>query len=83
VPIREYTAVDPQKGCSHCRERFEEVESIHAPALEACPRCGAKVRRCFSAPNVGGSKSGLDDRAKSAGFTKYEKLGKGEYEKKY
>jgi hypothetical protein len=41
------------------------------------------VVRALSTPSVGASKSGLDQRAKSSGFIKYEKLGKGEYEKKY
>ena len=83
MPIREYSAADPAASCDHCKGGFEEVESIAAPALETCPRCGAKVQRQLSAPSVGGSKSGLHDRAKNAGFTTYEKLGKGEYEKKY
>ncbi len=83
MPIREYAAVDPKKSCTHCKDGFEEVEAMDAPPLEACPECGAPVQRQLSAPRVGGSKSGLDDRAKSAGFTKYKKLGKGEYEKKF
>jgi len=32
---------------------------------------------------VGASRSGLDDRAKAAGFTKLKRLGKGEYERQY
>ncbi len=83
MPIREYIAVDPGKSCRHCKEGFEEVENMDAPAMDVCPRCGGKVQRQFSAPNVGGSDSGLNDRAKNAGFTKYSKLGKGEYEKKF
>ncbi len=83
MPIREYIAVDPENACRHCREGFEEVESIEAPAKETCPRCGASVQRQLSAPQVGSSRSGLHDRAKNAGFTTYQKLGKGEYEKKY
>ena len=83
MPIREYMAVDSKKSCRHCKEGFEEVETIEAPAKETCPRCGEKVERQFSAPSVGASGSGLHDRAKNAGFTTYEKLGKGEYEKKY
>jgi putative FmdB family regulatory protein len=83
MPIREYAAVNPEKSCTHCKEGFEVVETIHAPALAKCPQCLNKVQRLLSAPKVGASKSGLHDRAKSAGFTTYEKLGKGEYEKKY
>lgn len=83
MPIREYTAVDTGNCCRHCRDGFEEMESMDAPAKETCPRCGGKIARQLSAPSVGGSQSGLHDRAKNAGFTTYKKLGKGEYEKKY
>lgn len=83
MPIREYIAIDPKKSCRHCKDGFEEVETMNAPAIETCPRCGEKIQRQISAPSVGGSLTGLDDRAKNAGFTKYGKLGQGEYEKKY
>ncbi len=83
MPIREYAAVDPKNSCRYCKEGFEEVETMDAPAKETCPRCGGKIQRQLSAPSVGSSDSGLHDRAKNAGFTTYSKLGKGEYEKKY
>lgn len=83
MPIREYAAVDPEKSCPHCTTGFEEVETMEAPALEACPECGNQIARQFSAPSVGSSQSGLHDRAKNAGFTTYKKSSKGEYEKKY
>ncbi len=83
MPIREYAATDVKNCCDHCRNGFEHVESIDAAALKTCPRCGGKVERQMSAPSIGRSESGLHDRAKSAGFTTYKKLSKGEYEKKY
>lgn len=83
MPIREYTAVDSKKSCKKCKEGFEEVETMDAPAIEVCPQCGSKVQRQLSAPSVGSSQSGLHDRAKNAGFTTYKKSSKGEYEKKY
>ncbi len=83
MPIREYQAVEEKESCPHCRSGFEQVEPIEAAALETCPECGHAVRRVLSAPQIGSSKSGLHDRAKNAGFTTYEKRGKGEYEKKY
>ena len=83
MPIREYIAVDSKKACDHCRAGFEEMEGIETPALENCPSCGNAIRREFSAPSIGASQSGLHDRAKNAGFTTYQKTGKGEYEKKY
>jgi putative FmdB family regulatory protein len=83
MPIREYAAVDPRASCTFCKGGFEEVETMDAPALESCPKCGQPVQRQISAPRVGPSDSGLHDRAKNAGFTTYKKTGKGEYEKKY
>ncbi len=83
MPIREYIAVDPTASCKFCKERFEQVEPMDSPPISLCPECGNKVQRQISAPQVGGSQSGFDSRAKSAGFSKLEKLGAGEYEKKY
>jgi putative FmdB family regulatory protein len=83
MPIREYSAVKPTKSCQHCQRGFELIESIEAPAVTECPECGNPVERQISTSSVGGSKTGFDDRAKSAGFQKLEKLGDGEYEKKY
>jgi predicted nucleic acid-binding Zn ribbon protein len=67
----------------HCRDGFEQLEQINGSRMTTCPRCGAPVAQQLSAPSVGRSVSGLDDRAKSAGFHKLKKIGSGEYEKKY
>ncbi|MBU4198905.1 MAG: zinc ribbon domain-containing protein [Verrucomicrobia bacterium] len=83
MPIREYQATDPNRSCSSCRQPFEQIESVNQPPVEKCPQCGAAVVRLISAPAVGASRTGFDDRAKSAGFHKLKKLGRGEYEKKY
>jgi putative FmdB family regulatory protein len=83
MPIREYAAVEPKVSCNHCNAGFEQVESIDAAPVAACPECGSAVQRQISAPRVGGSNTGFDDRARNAGFSKLEKLGPGEYEKKY
>jgi putative FmdB family regulatory protein len=83
MPIYEYRAADPKRGCRHCAGGFEAIQRISDARLEACPECGGKVVRVISAPSLGSSKSSLDDRAKAAGFTKLKRLGKGEYEKQY
>ena len=83
MPIREYIVVDPKKSCKFCKEGFEQIEQMDTLASTTCPECGGKVQRKISTPSVGGSNSGFDDRAKNAGFQKLEKLGNGEYEKKY
>ena len=83
MPTYEYEATDPAQSCDSCRTGFELVRNLSAPRVTACPACGAPVRKLISAPAVGRSVSCLDDRAKSAGFTKLKRLGKGEYEKQY
>ncbi len=83
MPIYEYCAATMERSCTFCREKFEFLQSMKEDALSNCPECGAPVKRVLSAPAVGRSVSGLDDRAKNAGFTKYKKTAKGEYEKQY
>lgn len=83
MPIHEYQAVDLKQSCKHCRSAFENIEKLQQPPLKQCPKCGASLRRLISAPSIGGSKSGFDERAKRAGFHQFKKIGRGEYEKKY
>ncbi len=83
MPVYDYCAADPKHACPYCASGFEEVQSLSDPRLEKCPKCGAAVRKVIVAPAIGRSKSKLDDRAKSAGFTKLKRIGKGEYEKMY
>jgi len=83
MPIREYQSGDPQKGCNYCRNSFERIERIKDTPLLKCPRCGADIIRLISAPRVGASQTGADDRAKRAGFHKLKKISHGEYEKIY
>jgi len=83
MPTYEYQASDSAKACERCKDVFEVFQTLRDPRLETCPHCGATVRKIFTAPAIGRSKSGLDDRAKNAGFTKLKKVGKGEYEKQY
>ena len=83
MPVYDYEALSPDKSCPHCAAGFETTQSIHDLRLTACPECGSPIRRVITAPAIGRSKSKLDDRAKSVGFTKLKRLGKGEYEKMY
>ncbi len=72
-------------------EEFEIMQSLSEPALKKHPETGAKVKRLISAPNV--ALGGHTDRAQNnlvkdnkrleqLGFTKYERSGKGTYERK-
>ncbi len=83
MPFYEYQVMDGEKGCDFCRNSFEVLQKISDNHLATCPHCGALVKRIISAPSIGASKSGFDERAKNAGFHKLQRLGKGEYEKKY
>ncbi len=83
MPFYEYQVVENEEGCEFCRASFELLQKISDENLKICPECGAAVCRLISVPSIGGSKTGFDDRAKNAGFHKLERLGKGEYEKKY
>ena len=59
------------------------LRAISDPPLTQCPECGGEVDKLISAPSVGASGSDFDNRARNAGFHKLQRLGKGEYEKKY
>lgn len=83
MPVYDYIAEDSEHACPYCAEGFETVQSMHDARLTVCPKCGAPVQKCITAPAIGRSKSKLDDRAKAAGFKKLKRIGKGEYEKMY
>ena len=83
MPIYCYEPRDGAAGCEHCRAGFEVLQDLDEPALTQCPECGAPVERVIAPPRIGRSISALDDRAKAAGFSKLQRLGKGEYEKVY
>jgi len=83
MPVYDYIATDSAHACGYCAKGFEISQGLSEPRLTFCPQCGAAVTKCITAPAIGRSKSGLDDRAKAAGFTKLKKIGKGEYEKQY
>jgi putative FmdB family regulatory protein len=83
MPIYEYQAADTEQACDYCRDGFECLRQLSDPPLSCCPECGTPIKKLISAPAVGGSQSGFDDRAKASGFHKLKKLGTGEYEKLY
>jgi len=87
MPMYEYVVIN---GDGSEGERFEVIESIHAPPLTKHPQTGQPVRRVISRPAppkvIGGrhdAKPELSDRRlEQLGFTKYKKTGPGrKYEK--
>ena len=43
MPLREYQ-------CDACGHRFEVIQKMSDPPLDACPKCGGVVRKLQSAP---------------------------------
>ncbi|MCX7590668.1 MAG: zinc ribbon domain-containing protein, partial [Kiritimatiellae bacterium] len=83
MPIYEYRAREGERGCPYCISGFECLQRLSDKALTNCPKCGAPIVKLVSCHAVGRSQSGFDDRARSAGFHKLKRIGKGEYEKQY
>lgn len=83
MPIYEYQAKSSKQSCIHCVDAFEVIQKIADPHIAKCPKCSSPVVRIISAPSLGRSQAGFDDRAKAAGFQKLKKIGTGEYEKQY
>ncbi len=48
MPIYEYEAAAPDRGCMKCRRGFEALQAIAESPLSRCPSCGAEVKRIIS-----------------------------------
>ena len=48
MPIYEYQAIDPSKGCDQCRHRFEIIQGISEDPLSRCPFCHQKIKKLLS-----------------------------------
>jgi len=81
MPIYAYQ-YSGEKHCEQCATPFERRQKLDDPRLEACPECGAPVRRVISPPNLASSGPNMsEDNIAKHGFTQYRKAGKGAYEK--
>lgn len=81
MPIYLYEVIDTG-------ETFEQLQGLAEPALTRHPSTGRPVRRVITTPNLPlkygdrAMRTGLDDRNLARlGFTKYQRNGKGSYEK--
>lgn len=85
MPIYEYQAVDPVKGCTHCAAPFEVRQRMSDAPLEVCPQCGRELRRLLSVCSVDtkpSAKSQLSDKnLKRLGFSKLVNEGGGKFRK--
>jgi len=86
MPTYEYEVVNEDDSGG---ERFEVFQSMKDKPLSKHPETGQPVRRVIVAPMIGGrySEAGTkkmlsNENLDRLGFTKYEKVGQGQYEKK-
>ena len=86
MPIYTYQIIhdDGSEG-----DTFEYTHGMNDPALTEHPETGEKVVRVFQAPHVAGSgnerlqKQQMSDKnLERLGFTKYQRSGKGHYERR-
>lgn len=69
-------------SCKVCVATFELRQKLDDPRLEACPECGAPVRRVITPPALGASGPDMSsENIAKQGFTQYRRAGKGAYEK--
>jgi len=85
MPVYTYEVINPDGSPG---ETFELLQPMSDPPLECHPDTGGPVRRVFGHANIGGewgevaSKRRMsDDNLSRHGFTKYQRVGKGQYER--
>lgn len=82
MPIYLYEAIQGQSTCRFCEKPFEYLQKLTDPALDACPDCGATVRRMITAANIATTTPSLSEaNIGKHGFTQYKRVAKGQYEK--
>ena len=48
MPIYEYEAIAPEKGCRKCKNGFEYIQSSNEEPLTRCPECNSKIKKVIS-----------------------------------
>ena len=86
MPIYTYQIIhdDGSEG-----DTFDLVRAMSDPPLTHHPETGERVKRVFAAPNISGRHGASATKARLSnenlerhGFTKYERVGKGQYERR-
>ena len=81
MPIYHYRPAET--ACEACRDGVDRLQKLGDSAPVHCPQCGAVLVRQLSAPQVvSGQANRLGEKhAAKHGFTRYQRAGKGVYEK--
>jgi putative FmdB family regulatory protein len=75
VPIYEYQAKAPSKGCSVCREGFEYIQGIDEDPLAHCPNCGGEIKKIISWCHAAMVDSSQEHTATEHRIAEYEREG--------
>jgi putative FmdB family regulatory protein len=75
MPIYEYQAEIPEKGCRMCREGFEYIQGVNEEPLSHCPRCGKRVKKIISWCHAAVIDALPEDIGTEKKITEYEKAG--------
>ena len=76
MPIYEYEALEPEKGCNLCMRPFETLHGLHDTPVNACPECGQAVRRVVSRFRAAVIDYSLEHAAVEDRITGYEREGR-------
>ena len=83
MPTYVYEVVEGEDGCPTCNLSFEVSHSMKEAGPEACPRCGARIRRRLTAVGITGRHNEKrilsDDNIKRHGFKKLVNEGDGKF----
>jgi putative FmdB family regulatory protein len=75
MPIYEYQAEIPEKGCEICREGFEYIQGIGESPFSDCPNCGKRVKRIISWCHAAIIDPSTEHSRVEGKITEYEKAG--------
>jgi putative FmdB family regulatory protein len=75
MPIYEYQAKIPSKGCSVCRKGFEYIQGVDENPLAHCPNCGKDIKRIISWCHAAVVDSSPEDTSTERRIADYEKAG--------
>jgi len=75
MPIYEYQAVRPDRGCDQCKRGFEILQGISEDTLSECPSCQQAVRKLISRCHAAVIETSEESLKKESQITEYEKAG--------
>ena len=75
MPIYEYQAEIPEKGCKVCRESFEYIQGVDEKPLSHCPKCSRRVKKIISWCHAAVIDPSPEYTSTERKITEYEKAG--------